>query len=187
MIKQTNDTARLREAFYRVFRSRDPFSAAGHEELPVRVVLYPTYGYYLETQQFQALIGALHDCGEREFFISMVEAEPEPRNWDSKEFTHWVCEKPTLEEYMSIGVFIENALYSPSGSWGILLSHEDHALLVCQPSFWDAFQSRYPNWRQDLEQFIELWRFHEKERDVDVGWLEPLLDHLTPTLPQLVR
>lgn len=186
MIKPATDIERLREVFYRVFKSRDPFSPAGREEFPVRVMLYPTYGYYLETEQFRALIGAVHESGEREFFISLVEAETDPfsfQSWGPGWDSHWVCQEPTLEEYMKTILPVENAIYSSSGSWGILVSHEDHALLVCHPTFWDAFQRLYPNWRQDLEQFIELWHYHERERGIDVGWLKPFLDHLVPAPP----
>ena len=184
MIRPTTDTERLREAFYRVFKSRDPFSPAGRNEFPVRVVLYETDMYGLEEKQFAALMGAIHECGEREFFISMVETEADPfrlDTWNKGEHAHWVCEEPvTFEEYVKLNLFIENAIYSSSGAWGVLLSHELHALLVCQQSFWEAFAKRYPNWKQDLEQFVELWRYHEKERGIDVSWLGPLIAYLIP-------
>lgn len=182
MIKHTSATGELRKAFYRVFKSRNAFSAAGREEFPVRVVLYPTYGYYLEANQFRALVSALHEYDEEKFFISMIEAEPEPRNW-GQEFTHWECENPTLDEYMNLELFLENSIYSSSGSWGILVSHEDHALLVCQHPFWSIFEKYYPAWKQDLEQFNERWQRLKMEKGIDVEWLKPLLSHLksTPT------
>lgn len=184
MIKPATDIRQLREAFYKVFKSQSPFTPAGQEEFHVRMVLYPTNVYYLKVKQFQALMGAVYESGEREFFISLVETETDPfssQSWNTEWYSHWMCEAPTFEEYMNVDLPIENAIYSVNGSWGVLVSHECHALLVCKPSFWDAFQSQYPDWRQDKEQFIELWHFHEKERGVDISWLQPLLTHLTPS------
>lgn len=180
MIEPTTNTKRLREAFYRIFKSRDPFEPTSQEAFPLRVVLYPTDVYYLTGEQFGALMGALHDCGEREFFVSMVESEPEARNWNTDENRHWVCKEPSFDEYMNIELFLENAIYSSSGSWGILISHEHHALLVCHSSFWKAFQKRYPNWEQDQIEFINNWYTNEKETGCDIGWLNPFLAHLKP-------
>jgi hypothetical protein len=178
MIKPLTDISNLRETFYKVFNSLSPFDPAGRDEFPVRAVLYPTSVYYLEVEQFQALMHALGECGEREFYISMVEWEPESRVWDTKENSHWLCLNPAFEEYEKISLYIENAMYSVSGLWGILQSHEEHALLVCHDELWESFQKHYPNWRQDYVEFIEYWKEVE-DRDVDVGWLKPFLAHLT--------
>lgn len=183
MIKSANDLERLRKAFYCVFHSRNPFSPAGGEELMTKTILYETDLYYLNFEQFQALIGAVRASGEQEFFISMVETEADPfslNTWNENESAHWICEEPVrFEEYRGLNLFIENAIYSSNGTWGFLLSHEFHALLVCQPQFWDAFRAQYPNWQRDLKDFAENWRHFERERGVATKWLQPLLDHLT--------
>lgn len=180
MIKSITDTTRLHEAYHRVFRSRDPFTPAGQPEMPVRVILFPTDNYRLTAEQFRALTNTLLDCGEREFFVSEIEVEPDP--FDAGD--HWICEEPSFSEYTDLLIVIENALYSSSGSWGILLSHELHALLVCRQSFWDAFKKRYPNWKRDQDEFIESWQYNEKELGSDVKWLKPFLAHLTQTVTQ---
>ncbi len=151
MIKSIIDTTLLREAYQRVFRLRDPFTPAGQPEMPVKVVLFPTDNYHLTAEQFRALTGALLDCGEREFFISEIEVEPDP--FDTGD--HWVCEEPSFSEYTNLLIVIENALYSSSGSWGILLSHELHALLARHPSFQDAPKKRYQNWKKDQNELLE--------------------------------
>ena len=178
MIEPVTQTAPLKEAFHQVFNSRSPFDPAGRDEFPVKAVLYPTSVYYLEVEQFQALMRALEDCGEEEFYISMVEFEPEERVWGVGENSHWLCRKPALEEYERVELYIENALYSVSGSWGVLQSHEEHALLVCHDALWVSFERYYPDWRKDYTEFIDYWK--EVGSDgVNVEWLNPFLSHLT--------
>lgn len=178
MIKSVSDITPLRKAFYQVFASRSPFDPAGRDEFPVRALIYPTWGYYLEAEQFQALMGALGNCGEAEFYISMVEYEPENRVWNAGEDNHWLCLNPSFEEYMQLDLFIENGLYSVNGSWGLLLSHEDHALFVCRDELWQSFERNYPEWRKDYAEFVDYWKAVEN-RGVDVKWLHPFLAHLT--------
>jgi len=178
MIKQADKPSLLSQIFHYVFRSYNPFTSAGQLNMPVRIVLYPTYGYYLNSEQFQALTSTLNDCGEQEFFISEVEAEPDPFVTSY----HWVCKSPSFSEYMNLSLSTENALYSANGLWGILVSHEDHALLVCQPNFARFFQAHYSHWKQDLEKFVQNWQQNEKELGSDIRWLEEFLNHLSPPI-----
>jgi hypothetical protein len=177
MIERITDTTGLRSLFYSVFDSRSPFVAAGRPEFPVRAVLYPTWSYHLDERQFQAFKAALDAKGEDAFIYSTVEGEPEERVWTGA-WEHWRCSDLTLDEYWHTGIPIESAHYSARGEWGILLSHEDHALLVCDHRFWDAFRRFYPTWRDDRTDFVALWREHERN-GVDISWLQPFLDHLT--------
>ena len=178
MIEPVTDIAPLKEAFYKVFNSRSPFDPTSRDEFPVKAVLYPTSVYYLEVEQFKALMRAIEDCGEEEFYISMVEFEPEQRVWSTEENNHWVCRKPTLEEYERVELYIENAMYSVNGSWGVLQSHEEHALLVCHGTLWESFEKYYPDWRKDYSEFIDYWKEIESE-GINVEWLKPFLAHLT--------
>jgi hypothetical protein len=63
-------------------------------------------------------------------------------------------------------------------TWGILISHEDHALVVSDDRFWGGFSRAYPTWGDDREQFVATWREYGRS-GVDVAWLGPFLDHLT--------
>ena len=178
MIEPVTDAAPRRKAFYQVFNSRSPVQPAGRDEFPVRALLYPTDCRFLEGVQFRALMGALEDCGEREFYLSMVEFQPERRVWGGGENNHWLCRNPTFDEYEQTDVYIENALYSVNGSWGVLLSHEDHALVVCHEALWQSLERRYPDWRKGYDEFIDYWKEVES-RGVNVDWINPFLSHLT--------
>jgi hypothetical protein len=189
MIRPVTNTQRLKNIFYQVFNSRDPFSPVAQEMFPIRVILFPTIVHHLEPRQFQALLEAARKTGDEKFYISMLEFEPEERNWDGSEFTHWECERPTIEEYRSSELYLDNAMYSENGTWGVITSHECHGLLICQQPFWDVFQSYYPDWENDATNFVNFWRSLERERGVDIGWLQPFLDHLfpKPTLNQTAQ
>jgi hypothetical protein len=175
MISKAADIQEMRDSFYEIFRSRNPFGPAGNSLMTRRVVLYPTYGYHLEENQFQALVDASSECGEKSFFISEVEHEPDPFATDH----HWVCTSPTYAEYSNLPLSVENAIYSSSRKWGILISHEDHGLLASKDSFWEAFQKRYPHWKDDHKKFVEVWRQNEMNLGTDVSWLKDFLDHLS--------
>jgi hypothetical protein len=177
MIERIVSTKELKEAFFRIFGSTDPFIPAGHPDVPIKAVLYPTESYHLSKQQFQALIKASLVYDERVFFISEIEGNSNPFD---KGF-HWICNEPTFTEYTNLPIGIENAIYSKSGKWGLLLSHELHALLVCDIPFWETFQQLYPEWKFDQEKFIKDWESKEKEFGSNIGWLKPFISHLTRT------
>lgn len=146
--------------------------------------MYPTSVYYLEAEQFLDLMAALRERGEQEFYISMIESEPEQRVWGTSEKSHWLCRTPTLEEYEKLDLFIENALYSVNGSWGVLISHEHYALLVCDSELWESFQKYYPAWQKDYTEFIDYWKEVESGGVKVSQWLNPFLAHLTKS-PQM--
>ncbi|MBI1762687.1 MAG: hypothetical protein HYR56_14730 [Acidobacteria bacterium] len=175
MLTKATDIAKMREAFYASFCSRNPFEPSGNLDMPHRIILYPTYGYHLAENQFQAVVEASLACGEESFLISEVEYQPDPFVTGQ----HWVCKGLTFDEYLNLPLSVENALYSLNGEWGILVSHEDHALLVSRFSFWEHFQRKYPQWKDDHEKFIEFWRQNVREYGSDVGWLKIFLAHLS--------
>ena len=179
MIKRATDTGLLSQAFDHIFKTLDPFAPAAQPDVPIRRVLYPTFNYHLDANQYKAMIRALLDCGEQEFFISIVEHELKYND----PFTageHWICESSSYTEYTDLPLVLENALYSTNGLWGILVSHESHALLACHPSFWGVFQKHYPDWEQDQRRFVEYWQCNQKVYGSDISWLQDFLDSLMP-------
>ena len=176
MIKILEDSNRARLAFHKVFSSTNPFEPAGRVDIPVRAVLFPTDSYHLDHTQFEALTSAAQTA---RFFISEMESiDPfDPHApWKRK---HWECTNLTFEEYSSLVIGVDNALYSENGSWGILLSHELHALLVCDEPFWQVFKDQYPNLEQNFEEFIEYWRGIREDVGTETQWLTPFVSHLT--------
>src|SRR6266576_3995763 len=129
MIRSLDNIDQAKAAFRMLFSSTDPFEPAGRAELPVRVVLFPTDSYHLDREQFEALIAAMRNSHESRFFLSELESsDPFDPNAHWKR-EHWECTNPTFDEYSSLMIGVDNALYSENGSWGVLLSHELHGLL----------------------------------------------------------
>lgn len=184
MIQTFDDFGLLKESFYRVFKSHNPSEPAGREELPIKAVLFMTDSYHLEQHQFYALANTLRARGESEFFITETEGAGDPFDPTNPKRGSWICVNPTFAEYAGVPTGIENAVYSKSGSWGILLSHELHGLLVCGHQFWSTFQKWYPLWEHDVKEFVEFWRANEEEHGSEHEWLRPLLSHLNPSVPQ---
>lgn len=179
MIKSIEQIDQARTAFCRLFSSTNPFEPVGRTEYPVRVVIFPSDSYHLEREQFDALIHAARSNQETSFFISEMESsEPFDPNarWKRK---HWECTDPTFEEYTSLPLGIENALYSESGLWGVLLSHELHGLLVCSEQFLKAFKTCYSNYADDFQEFIDYWQRIRDESQTETKWLDPFVAHLT--------
>jgi hypothetical protein len=184
MIEESDNFAELRQCFNRVFISRSPWEPAGVATLPCRAVLYPTDGYQLTKEQYHAVRSAMGIVNDRTFALSPVEAEPEARNWHAAEdfLRHYVGTDAPYGEYVRHSYPIENAIYSTTGTWGILLSHEYHGLLVCNRPFWNAFSATYPQYRADLREFLSKWSEH-RCAGIDTAWLDPFVQHLTVYAP----
>lgn len=171
MIEKLSEPESYREKINTVFQSTDPFTDAGRDAFTVKAVLYPTNGYHLKESQFTALLNACAEIGENMFFVSQVEAKPQAellKDWN------WCCICPTYERYSALPLVIENAHYSSNGTWGILISHERHALLVSNKDFWDAFKSDYVDWDEDYWKFERYWNDIERK-----DWYERFMDSLT--------
>src|SRR3989339_312900 len=71
------------------------------------------------------------------------------------------------------------------GTWGFLISHENHALLGCTQEFWDEFKKQYQRWAEDYKEFIKYWRHWDNYRKQHMDksaknkWLSAFLDGLT--------
>src|SRR5207247_7475531 len=83
---------------------------------------------------------------------------------------HWIGRDVPYEVYTALGLTLENALYSPSGQWGVLISHEQHALVAGTAAFVSALRACYPNWRSDVKRLRERWRNNDRS-----GWVGPVL------------
>lgn len=171
MITQLPAPERYREKIGTIFQSTDPFANAGRDSFPIKAVLYPTYGYHLNKSQFKALLSACSEIEEKMFFVSQVEGKPEadlPKDWN------WCCVSPSYEKYLELPLLIENAHYSSDGTWGILMSHERHGLLVSNRDFWNAFKSNYDAWDEDYRKFERYWEGIEHK-----DWYEAFIKSLT--------
>jgi hypothetical protein len=122
----------------RVFAEVDPFGAPFTDGIVARALLFPI-SYELEHGQIAALADAAQALGDETIFLEVVElAEEEPgRYWESStdgRGPYDVVENPGLE----------TALFSPAGTWGMLISHEDHAVVGGPAGFVQMLAEHFP-------------------------------------------
>jgi hypothetical protein len=172
-IRTTTELSAIRSAWEKVFQGSDPFEWPFQEKFSMGRVFYPTDGYHLTRRQFFAVKEALKQIGSLGFFVFVVESEGLlflERNWG-----HWTCDDPSYEEYFALPLVLENAIYSGDGQWGILISHEMHALISGSPEFLVALAGHYHGWSDDLRLLREAWMSNP-----NADWLQPILSRMAP-------
>ena len=143
------------DSWREVFTGMDPFGWPFAPWVRAGGVLYPTDGLHLTRGQYKALAAALVSTGESGFFLSVVESEG--LGFQSRSWGHWWCEQMSYEEYRDLHLTLENAIYSKDGGWGILISHEMHAVEGGRAEFLGAFTAAYATWTEDLHALRAEW------------------------------
>jgi hypothetical protein len=178
-IRKLRDEAELAQsqaAFEAVFRTADPFDHPFQDEVEARDLLYPV-GFRLDEKEFHAVAEAAGKLGEGRAFISEVEGYSGSR-WATR--NHWEIDLgtypyPQLASQGFIDV-MENAIYSTAGNWGLLISHEQHALAGGAPLFVSSLRRKLD--RDHMSDFLSFWRENLERFQSDLSWLAPLLEHL---------
>ena len=73
---------------------------------------------------------------------------------------------------------LENAIYSTSGTWGLLFSHERHAVLGGPTQFVRAITEMLPNPVGQVEKFLATWKQHHVRFGSNLDWFPCLLEHV---------
>lgn len=174
-LSEITELSVIRTAWKHVFRSNDPFSWPFRSKVASGLIFYPTSGYHLTDQQFRAVLFALKQTGEDGFFISTVESEG--LSFLDREWGHWACDNPSYEDYLKLPLTLENAIYSKNGRWGVLISHEMHALVGGSSDFISALSDRYRSYPDDLRLLRDAWAGNP-----NAGWLEPTISRCVGSL-----
>jgi len=181
----------LKTAYYNVFKNRDAFGRMFQEHITERIVLQLS-AYHLKKNQFTALMKTLEAMGEKSFYLSEIEFSDCFDSLDQNKDDTYIYKNdifPTnisYEEYANLLIVLENALYSPTGKWGVIISHEDSAVIGGTHEFMTLFKKFYPHWENDLKDFIETWKFHAETYKVKVSWLPDFLKYVnTFSTPQV--
>ena len=153
LITRETDRGLLRRTWASVFASTDPFTVPFTETIEAYVVFHPTDGYHLTRSQYEVLLAAARDVGDGHFFVSVVEYEPD----FISEQDHWRCSFPSYDDYLRLPLVLENAIYSAQSQWGVLVSHEDHALVGGSREFMRHIHDSYPDWREDISRLRSTW------------------------------
>src|SRR5688500_15986950 len=132
-IVKLTDPSRSEFAWRQVFLSNDPFQWPFRRPLTSAIAVFPTDGCQLNKHQFDAIAAAAATLNEDHGFLSVIESE-NSEFWKNSQ-SHWLVPFHAFSEYAELHLTLENALYSPSGQWGAIISHEMHALISGPPSF----------------------------------------------------
>ena len=135
-----------------IFCSNDPFSNPFKESFKI-LVLFPTDGYHLTAEQYEAFIGTLREVGEEGFWLAVSEYE----GGSFSQGEVWWCDYPNYTDYLDYPLTLENSLFSNNGRLGIMVSHEDHALLGTTFRNLEIFKNKYANFHKDREGFLSKW------------------------------
>jgi hypothetical protein len=168
----------LERNFHKVFKNIDPFDNCFTDNIQAKLLLFPTDGYYLQEEQFNVLRRAISYFGEADFFISEIEGDcfSESLSSGSYEHSHWGgATSSTFEDYTDIPIVIENAVYSTCGNWGVIISHEGHAVLGGSIELIELVQSLYPQYVTCKQRFIEYWEHNQREYNSNTDWVNEFL------------
>ncbi len=174
------------------FKTVDPFGTKGDifpESFTDKLILCPVNGYRLEEKQFRALIQACKSFNCDRIFFSEVEGfniiELDENDIEGKYLNHYYKMDITnqnidnlYDEYLKMELILENAIYTETGNFGVLVSHEEHAVLGGKKDLIDKFKEFYPEWVSERLNFKEMWEYYSKSNKVVESWYGKLIRYI---------
>ena len=145
-------------ALRRVCRHDDPFHAPFQDTVRARTILYPLQlGPRLDAAQLRALVEAARAVGDEALYYSQTEGETTHlqlvRAEGRSELVdpalgnlgqHWLLPLDDVRQHDVIGPYLDNALYSPRGSWAVLVSHDEFAVAGGSAKFVEVLHAGSP-------------------------------------------
>jgi hypothetical protein len=150
-----------REEFHRgagevvdmVFANFDSFGKPFQPSIASRLILYPL-AFWLATEELSGLRRAAAQIGDDGFYEWMCESpghnEPLHGRLSKPEWDRDFDQHPPRYYAVSDDIeppsdrFLETAWLSSSGRWGMIISHEDHAVIGGTTDFIDALRKHLP-------------------------------------------
>jgi hypothetical protein len=181
-IQNKKKLADFHTTFEKIFRDYDPFGEMFQDWVNKRLILCPIDGYYLKENQFRALLKSIQAVGENKIYISEIEMGREsfiPQNGELYQCNHWEYDvSKIVENYLRLPIIVENAIYSSIGRWGIIVSHEEHAVIGGTESFIEQFKLFYPKWEEGLTNFCNKWADNLNKYHSNIGWYLRFLSYV---------
>lgn len=152
--------------------------------MPSRTLIYPAWDSPVTESQFAAVADAAATVGDRGFYIELLTLDADTRAWRRTFEDH-----RAYDEFTNRVNLMENAMFSPSGKWGIVFSFDKHAVVGATPPFLETLRNEFrvlygtdrfgeyeerPLVDEDVLGFIDLCR-----------WLRPP-ERATWSLPELL-
>ncbi len=177
---------RIKQIYFKIFLGNNPFENCFSKEIKKVNLLYPVDGYKLTREQYDALIFTISNIYiDEEIFISEIEAESigeifrSNNDIDKYQFKHWIFDlSTTYDEYVKMDINVENAIYSSQGNWGIIISHEEHAIVGGNSKFFDIFKTKYKELDNCIDRFKSYWDYNNKHYNSNMGWYDDFIKSL---------
>ncbi len=151
----------------KIFKSINMFEDFFREKDFIKKILFPVEYFRLSEKQYNALCDALH-------LLKLPTIVYEVVTEDGNRVIVHDFQAGAYEQYTkNSNSILENQLYSDSLTWGIGISHEDHAILGCTKTFYDVFQSFYS--QTDRDAFEKYWKNNQAEYGSDLNWFNELM------------
>lgn len=175
----------------KVFSEEDAFGEPFRPEIAVRRILFPVR-YVLRPPLLEGVIAAAKKVGDTGFFVSVVESEGSPWTGEWRKlpeetrrvpYDWYVPVEQAANYYPTVKVYgTNNAIYSPSGKWGILISDEDHAVVGASGDFVATVSNHVAEMDSQVYEFLGYWKEIHEKRDrpgkrIDLTWLPRQLSH----------
>lgn len=162
-LTETEFQAKAEPALSRIFISNDPFYPQPFAaDVPARRILNGLH-YAVEPPLLDAVITAAQSIGDRGFYFTSLWRGSPDLLYD------WYIPFTEISAYKGPNSPIEQTIlskqviFSPQGKWGIMTTHERHALLGSSQMFMDELCKLVPDLDNQVNAFLEDWQYHKAQ------------------------
>jgi len=176
-VKDHDLKKKMFDVFQSIFASQDPYGEPFQLSIEKRLLLYPfRYGLH-ESQPWLALVmSAIKSLGEDGFYVSVLNTFSD---LPEEETTHWYVPLSEAHLYIDLVFPVQNAIYSVNGTWGIICSDEDHAILGGPNAVVASVQRSIPDLEFRVISFLQMWKgYYEQNTNVNINWIPKLFSHI---------
>ena len=125
---------------------------------------------------------ASSDFGERGFYLRSLSRDQNEKSKPESWFIHYSDSQKFGKE---LKIYFENVSCSTHGLWAVVLSYDDHGLLVCTKDVYAQVRVAIPDLDLQINTFIEYWKkmeitYHNSglNKSDAVSWIYPQLVHI---------
>jgi hypothetical protein len=187
LLTQTEFNLEAEPVLRKIFVNDDAFNEPFSSNVSARRIVYPCC-QYIEPPLIDAIVAAASKLGDTGCYLYDLWAGKDRPSYCyipfSKFFEAYLGAGNSDEfigRKLGISLNLENVLYSPSGKWGIMISHERHGLLGGSVEFIEEISQAIPDLNRQVYDFIEERLRREGKRPfspVVLRWLPGLLIHV---------
>lgn len=167
-------SSKVEPIFNSIFANENPFGEPFKPEISCRLLLFG-FRYGLNNFWLKAFVNAIDKVNEGGFYLSILSNQ---RPDFQVKPSHWYVSLNTADKYIDNVYTFENAIYSASGTWGLICSDEDHAIVGGTQQFIDEIRKHIQDVDSQVNLFLQTWKHYNEINKIDVSWVLPQLTHV---------